>query len=90
MPNIAPENDQAPETMVIFGFYTCDDPTGAVGGLVYMEEDNATQHGYELQANHQRKRVQRFEPAPADGNRLVVQATNGDPAARVFEIRAYA
>jgi len=42
-----------------------------------------------VQGNYQRKRIHRFEPASADGIRLVVQATNGDPSARVFEIRAY-
>ncbi len=39
--------------------------------------------------NYQRKRVHRFEPLTASGLRLTVKATNGDPCARVFEIRAY-
>jgi len=42
-----------------------------------------------VQGNYQRKRIHRFEPVTATGLRLVVKATNGDPSARVFEIRAY-
>jgi hypothetical protein len=43
----------------------------------------------EKQGNYQRKLVHRLVPEEADGLRITVQATNGDPAARLFEIRAY-
>lgn len=43
----------------------------------------------EVTGNHQRKRIHQFDAQSAGGIRLVVNATNGDPAARVFEIRAY-
>ncbi len=39
--------------------------------------------------NFQRRRVHRFEPVKASKLRLTVEGTNGDPSARVFEIRAY-
>jgi len=39
--------------------------------------------------NYLRKKIHRFDPTSADGLRLNVQATNGNPSARVFEIRAY-
>ncbi|MGB9624334.1 MAG: FAD-dependent oxidoreductase, partial [Phycisphaerae bacterium] len=40
--------------------------------------------------NYQRRRVHEFAPIRTEAIRLVVQTTNGDPAARVYEIRAYA
>lgn len=43
-----------------------------------------------VQYNYQRRCVHRFEPATADGIRLLVQATNGDASARLFEVRVYA
>jgi hypothetical protein len=39
--------------------------------------------------NFQRRRVHRFAPVAATKLRLTIQATNGHPSARVFEIRAY-
>ncbi|NOY79570.1 MAG: FAD-dependent oxidoreductase [Kiritimatiellaeota bacterium] len=42
-----------------------------------------------VEGNFQRRRIHRFAPRITGGLRLTVQATNGDPAARVFEIRAY-
>ena len=39
--------------------------------------------------NFQRRRVHRFDAVSASKLRLMVQATNGDPSARVFEIRVY-
>ena len=43
----------------------------------------------DVQGNYQRKCVHRFEPVTASGVRLRVQASNGVPSARVYEIRAY-
>lgn len=42
-----------------------------------------------VKGNFQRRRIHRFEPISTDRLRLTVRATNGDKAARVFEIRAY-
>ena len=39
--------------------------------------------------NFQRRRIHRFAPVTASKLRLTVHSTNGDPSARVFEIRAY-
>ena len=39
--------------------------------------------------NFQRRRVHRFPAVTARKLRLTVEATGGDPSARVFEIRAY-
>ncbi len=43
-----------------------------------------------VEGNYQRKRIHTFEPLTAGGIRLTIKATQGDPSARVFEIRAYA
>lgn len=43
----------------------------------------------DVKENFQRRRVQRFPAVTAARLRLTVLATNGAPAARVFEIRAY-
>jgi len=39
--------------------------------------------------NHQRLKRHRFEPVDAAAIRIHVTATNGDPAARIFEVRCY-
>jgi hypothetical protein len=39
--------------------------------------------------NFQRRRVHRFQSVTGSRLRLTIHATNGDPSARVFEIRAY-
>jgi hypothetical protein len=44
----------------------------------------------EVRGNHQRLIRHRFEPAETAAVRLEITATNGDPEARVFEIRCYA
>lgn len=43
----------------------------------------------DVTGNYQRLRVHRFAPVRAAALRLTVTATNGDAAARVFELRAY-
>ena len=43
-----------------------------------------------VNANFQRLNRHRFEPVDVASLRLEVMATNGDPMARVFEIRCYA
>jgi hypothetical protein len=47
-------------------------------------------HRLEVRDNHLRHRVHRLEQAvTCDRVRLTVLATNGDPHARVFEVRVY-
>lgn len=42
-----------------------------------------------VEGNHQRINRHRFEPAELDAVRIHVKATNGDPVARIFEVRCY-
>ena len=42
-----------------------------------------------VKGNFQRRRVHRFDPISTARLRLTIQATNSDPAARIFEIRVY-
>ena len=42
-----------------------------------------------VRGNFQRRRVHRFAPVTTDRIRIVVTATNGDPMARIFEVRVY-
>ncbi len=42
-----------------------------------------------VEGNYQRKQVHQFEPQLATGIRLIVQSTNGDNSAKVFEVRVY-
>lgn len=42
-----------------------------------------------VEGNYQRRRTHRFPEIAAEKLRLTVTATNGDPSARVFEVRAY-
>jgi hypothetical protein len=43
----------------------------------------------EVKDNYQRRRVHTFDPVQTDQLRLTVTRTNGDPSARVIEVRAY-
>ena len=43
----------------------------------------------EVAGNHQRLRRHRFEPLEAAALRIHVTATNGNPEARIFEVRCY-
>jgi hypothetical protein len=42
-----------------------------------------------IKGNYQRRRTHQVERISAQALRLVVEATNGDPSARVYEIRLY-
>jgi hypothetical protein len=42
-----------------------------------------------VEGNHQRLNRHRFEPIEAQAIRIHVRATNGDPLARIFEVRCY-
>ena len=41
----------------------------------------------EVKGNYQRRRVLAFEPVKTDALRLVIEATNGGPSARVYGVR---
>lgn len=43
----------------------------------------------DVQNNYQRRRIHRFPPVEARRIRVLITATNGDPSARIYEIRAY-
>ena len=43
-----------------------------------------------VEGNHQRLNRVEFQSAPTDRLRIVIHKTNGDPLARIFEVRAYA
>lgn len=43
----------------------------------------------EVKGNFQRRRIHRFATCETDGVRIEVEATNGDPSARVYEVRCY-
>ena len=42
-----------------------------------------------VEGNYQRVNRHRVEPVEAEAVRIHVSATNGDPMARIFEIRCY-
>lgn len=44
---------------------------------------------FEEEGNFQRLRIHRFDRVKAEKLRLTVTATNGDPSARIFEVRVY-
>lgn len=56
--------------------------------LALLSGDNA-QTVTRITENYQRKSIHPFAPQTVSGLRLTVQATHGDPSARLFEIRAY-
>jgi hypothetical protein len=60
--------------------YTVSYQPGAGGGLRQLAS---------VTGNHQRLKRHRFEPVDAAAIRIHVTATNGDPAARIFEVRCY-
>lgn len=50
---------------------------------------NAWKTVAEVTGNYQRHRIHRFPPVPVSKIKVVITATNGDPSARIYEIRAY-
>jgi hypothetical protein len=51
--------------------------------------DSEWQSIVEIRGNYQRKRVHSFDAVTTDELRVVVEATNGDPSAQIYEIRCY-
>ena len=43
----------------------------------------------QVKDNYQRRRIHRFDPVTSNKLRLTIQATNGVPSARVYEVRIY-
>jgi len=42
-----------------------------------------------VRGNYRRRRIHKFEPVTARKLYIEVQATNGDPSARIYEVRVY-
>jgi hypothetical protein len=42
-----------------------------------------------VKGNFQRHNIARFGPVDTDAVRVTVHATNGDPSARIFQVRLY-
>ena len=58
--------------------------------IVARAADGSERTLAEVKGNFQRLRRHRFEPAELQSVRIEVQATNGEPQARIFEVRCYA
>ena len=58
--------------------------------MVARTADGAERLLATVKNNFQRLNRHRFEPAEIQSVRVEVQATNGDPMARIFEVRCYA
>jgi hypothetical protein len=60
---------------------------------VQVERDGRWETVVEVAGNYQRRRIHRFEPAGrrvvAQRLRIEVRATNGEPTARIYEVRVY-
>jgi len=56
---------------------------------VEVETDDGWMPVARVSGNYQRRRVHDFESCVTSAVRVVVEATNGDEQARVFELRAY-
>ena len=57
---------------------------------VTLLRDGEAKQTQEVTGNHQRLNRLRFDRVEADAVRIHIQETNGDPKARVFEVRCYA
>lgn len=56
---------------------------------VMVETDSGWDTVAEVRNNYQRRRIHRFPALEASRVNVVIEATNGDPSARIYEIRAY-
>ena len=56
---------------------------------VELREGGVWRHLLRVEGNYQRQHVHRFAPQPAEAVRIVVEATNGLPWARLFGVRVY-
>jgi len=56
---------------------------------VQIERDGEWDTVVEVEGNYQRRRIHRIEPVTAQRLRIQVAATNGEPTARIYEVRVY-
>ena len=56
---------------------------------LYYDQNGAWKSLVDIAGNYQRRQVHRFDTVTSRKLRLEVRATNGDPAARLYEIRVY-
>ncbi|MCD6510480.1 MAG: FAD-dependent oxidoreductase [Thermoprotei archaeon] len=54
-----------------------------------LDSDGSLKTIVEVQDNYRRRRVHKFEPVTTQKLRIEVYNTNGDPSARIYEIRVY-
>ena len=56
---------------------------------VEVERNGAWETVVEVEGNYQRRRIHRIEPVTAQRVRIACRATNGEPTARIYEVRVY-
>ena len=57
--------------------------------LIYSEQGGAWKPLVEVTDNYQRRREHRFEPLSSSKLRIEILGSNGDPSARLYEVRVY-
>jgi hypothetical protein len=65
------------------------DPECARDYTIYYADGGAWKPLAVVEGNYQRRRVHRFEAVRSQRIRLEIRATNGDPSARIYEMRVY-
>ncbi|QBG46723.1 FAD-dependent oxidoreductase [Verrucomicrobia bacterium S94] len=64
-------------------------PEAARDYQVQVQIGNRWKTVADVKSNYQRRRIHRFETVKTEKMRVVIAATNGDPSARIYEVRAY-
>ena len=57
--------------------------------VLYCDQSGAWKSLVDVAGNYQRRQIHRFDPVSSTKLRFEVQGTNGDPSARLYEIRVY-
>jgi hypothetical protein len=57
--------------------------------VLYCDQNGSWKSVAVVEGNYQRRRVHRFDTVSSRKLRLEVRGTNGDPSARLYEIRVY-
>jgi hypothetical protein len=57
--------------------------------VIYTEKGGSWKPSVEVTDNYQRRREHRFEPLSTSKLRIEILGTNGDPSARLYEVRVY-
>jgi len=56
---------------------------------IHYVQDGVVRPLVEVAGNYQRVNRHAFDPIPASAVRIHITATNGDPIARIYEVRVY-